>query len=138
VIRTYVDAGVLIDAVRGGSDLAQLAPELIEDPQREFVASVFLRLEILPKATYLRRDTEVDFYQRYFARVVAWANPSEELLRLAEDEAARSGLNALDALHVASAVMLAADQLVTTEGLRKPIHRATSVRVTAIPSRKGG
>jgi hypothetical protein len=50
---------------------------------------------------------------------------------LAEREAVRSGLSALNALHIAAALMLAADELVTTEGLRKPIHRATSARVIA-------
>lgn len=132
--RTYVDAGVLIAAVRGGSDLARLALELIEDPDRVFVASVFLRLEVLPKATYLRRQTEVTFYQNFFARIASWAHPGDALLDLAEQEAARSGLNALDALHIAAAQLLGADEFVTTESPRKPIHRTTSVRVVAIPS----
>jgi predicted nucleic acid-binding protein len=132
VIRTYLDAGVLIASVRGHPGPARSAFDLLENPEREFVASVFLRLEVLPKAIHQRRTAEVAFYRRYFARVVAWANPIDELVGRAEQEAAQHGLSALDALHVAAALMLGADELVTTEGPRKPIHRATSVRVVAI------
>ncbi len=132
MIRTYLDAGVLIASVRGDPGAARAAYDLLENPEREFVASVFLRLEVLPKAIHQRRTAEVAFYRRYFEQVVAWADPLDELVNLAEQEAARYGLSALDALHVAGASMLGADELVTTEGLRKPIHRATSVRVVAI------
>lgn len=134
MIRTYLDAGVLIAVARGHPDSAQTARNIMADPERVFVASVFLRLEVLPKAIYQRRAAEVDLYQRYFARVAAWADPSETLTNLAEQEAARSGLNALDALHIAAAQVLGADELVTTEKPRKPLHRTTSVRVVAIPS----
>lgn len=131
MIRTYLDAGVLVASVRGNPDPAQAARGLIADPEREFVASVFLRLEVLPKALYHRRTAEANFYHQFFARVVAWAEPSETAADLAEHEAVPSGLSALDALHVAAAMMLGADELVTTEGLRKPIHRVTGVRVIA-------
>ena len=120
---------------RGDPDPAQTARSIMADPEREFVASVLLRLEVLPKAIYQRRIAEVDLYQRCFARVTAWAVPSEALTNLAELEAARSGLNALDALHVAAAQMRGAVELVTTEGPRQPMHRATGVRVVAIPPR---
>ena len=86
----------------------------------------------MPKAIPQRRATEIAFSQRFFARVAEWADPSEELLNLAEREAARYGLSALDALHVAAARTLSADELVTTEGIRKPIHRTTGVRVVAV------
>jgi hypothetical protein len=41
-------------------------------------------------------------------------------------------LSALDALHVTAAMMLAADELVTSEGLRQPIFRVTELRVVSI------
>jgi len=132
VIRTYLDAGVLIAAVRGDPGPARAAYDLLENPEREFVASVFLRLEVLPKAIHQRRAAEVAFYRRYFERVVAWAEPIDELAGRAEQEAAQYGLSALDALHVAAALMLSADEFVTTEGLRRPIHRAMGVRVVPI------
>jgi predicted nucleic acid-binding protein len=132
VIRTYVDAGVLIAAVRGDPNVARSVFELLEDPEREFVASAFVRLEVLPKAIYQQRAAEIAFYHAYFSRVMAWADTSHELAARAEQEAARFGLSALDALHIAAALALAADQLVTTEGPRKPIHRAEGVRIVAI------
>jgi hypothetical protein len=47
---TFVDAGVLIAAARGGSEQAARAMEVLDDPEREFGASPFLRLEVLPQA----------------------------------------------------------------------------------------
>ena len=132
MIRTYLDAGVLIASVRGQHSPWRLAYDVLTDPEREFVASVFIRLEVLPKATYEGRTAEVAFYDQYFSRVVAWAEPIDELVRLAEREAARYGLSALDALHVTAAAMLGAGELVTTERQGKPIHRATGVRVVSI------
>ena len=40
------------------------------------------------------------------------------------------GLSALDGLHLAAALAVGADELVTTEGAAKPIHRAAGVRIT--------
>lgn len=130
--RTYVDAGVLIGGFRGIGTLGGDALAVLGDPGREFVGSVFLRLEILPKAIYHRNANEVAFYEEFFARVVAWAEPNAEMAERAELEAARHGLNALDALHVAAAGLLGAAELVTTEGMRKPIHRVRGVTVVGI------
>ncbi len=59
-------------------------------------------------------------------------NPRRESLR---DRGACSGsiwLDSLDALRVAVAIVLDADELVTTEGRTKPIHRVRKIRVVAI------
>jgi predicted nucleic acid-binding protein len=55
---TFVDAGVLIAAARGGSEQAARAMEILDDPDREFAASPFLRLEVLPQATFNKRTAE--------------------------------------------------------------------------------
>ena len=130
--RTYVDAGVLIGGFQAVGTLGADALVVLSDPDREFVASVFLRLEVLPKAIYHRNVNEVAFYEAFFDRVVAWAEPVADVVERAEREAARIGLSALDALHVAAAGLAGAEELVTTEGPRKPIHRATGVTVVAI------
>ena len=132
VTRTYVDAGVLIAGSRASGAAGGNAFEVLSDPDREFVGSVFLRLEVLPKAAFHRNSKEVAFYEEFFSRVVAWASPMTAVIERAEWEAARYGLNALDALHVAAAVLLGADELVTTEAPRKPIHRTASIRVVGI------
>ncbi|HXH39143.1 MAG TPA: hypothetical protein VNN08_10990 [Thermoanaerobaculia bacterium] len=43
---TFVDAGVLIAAARGGNIQAGRAMEISDDPEREFAASPFLLLEV--------------------------------------------------------------------------------------------
>ena len=48
--RTFVDAGILIAAARGTPALVHPVATILGDPDRTFVASVFLRLEVLPKA----------------------------------------------------------------------------------------
>jgi hypothetical protein len=132
LIRTFLDSGVLIAAVSGRGGITLSAINLLKDPEREFVSSVFIRLEILPKAIHFGQAAEVEFYRRFFSQVVAWAEPIDRLVHLAEQEAAHSGLSALDGLHVAAALMLDADELVTTEGPRKPIHRVTQPRIVGI------
>ncbi len=47
-------------------------------------------------------------------------------------EASRNGLSALDALHVTAAIAVQADELVTTEGAGKPIHRVTALLVKTL------
>jgi len=42
------------------------------------------------------------------------------------------GMAALDALHVAAAISVGAEELVTTEKPNKPIHRATGITVVSI------
>ncbi len=49
------------------------AMQVLDDPDREFVSSPFLKLEILPKAVYGKRQAEVEFYQTFFAAVRHWA-----------------------------------------------------------------
>lgn len=130
--RTYLDAGILIAAIRGLPDLAARILALLADPDREFVSGAFTRLELLPKAVYHRNLAEVAFYQAFFQRVTTWAEPLDRIVELAEQVASRQGLNALDALHVASAILLDADELVTTERSDEPIHRVTSVNVVGL------
>jgi hypothetical protein len=61
-----VDAGVLIAAARGKADVATHAMRILDDPDGEFVASPFLKLEVLPKAVYEKRQAEVEFYETFF------------------------------------------------------------------------
>ena len=134
MIRTFLDSSTLIVVVRGQPPLSERAQAVIQDPGRVFLASVFLQLELEPKARYHRNVHEVAIYEDYFGQVVAWAEPSEELVELARQEATDHGLNALDALHVAASILLNADELVTIEVLRKPIHRVTNVKIVTLAS----
>jgi hypothetical protein len=52
-----------------------------------------------------------------------------QIEKLARTEAARCGLAAMDALHVAAAFLLKADELVTTEKPGKPMYRTALAKV---------
>jgi len=132
MIRTYIDAGVLIAAARGEDDVAERALAVLEDSNREFLSSDFLRLEVLPKAIYGNRQAEAEFYEAFFETVVGWANDFAGIVEDAIGGASKIGLSAMDALHVASAKSVHADELVTTERTVKPIHRAERIRVVSI------
>ena len=130
--RTFVDAGVLIAAARGDDDLAIRAMTILDDPNREFVSSEFVKLEVIPQPTYNRRQEEVDFMQEFFREVKRWADVNEGLLRTALQDACTYGLDAVDALHVAAAKALGSDEIVTAEKSTKPICRVTNPRVSTI------
>ena len=53
----------------------------------------------------------------------------DQIEKVARTEAVRCGLAAMDALHVAAAFLLKADELITTEKPGKPMYRTTLVKV---------
>ena len=129
---TFVDAGVLIAAARGGSEQAARAMEVLDDPEREFAASPFLQLEVLPQAVFNKREAEAAFYEAFFSAVSKWAKDLPAITDAALREASSCGVEAMDALHVAAAAALGAAELVTVEKPSRSIHRARSVRVVTI------
>lgn len=131
---TFVDAGVLIAAARGGDVQAARAMDILDDPDRQFAASPFLRLEVLPRALFQKRTAEAAFYEAFFAGVTHWANDLDAITAMALDEAAANGVEAMDALHVAAAAAVGAIELITTEKPSRSIHRARAVRVVTIHS----
>jgi predicted nucleic acid-binding protein len=130
--RTFADAGILIEASRGEGPLAEEAMAIVDGSDREFASSIFLKMEVMPKAIYHRNQDEVNFYEAFFSTVAYWAKPLERIVDEAYQEACISGMSALDALHVAAAALVGADELVTTEKPTKPIHRTTRVNVVSI------
>lgn len=130
--RTFVDAGVLIAAARGGNVQAARAIEILDDPEREFAASVFLRLEVLPQAVFNKRVAEAAFYEAFFSAVTHWATNLDDITQIALREASTHGVEAMDALHVAAAISVGASELITTEKPSRSIHRATGVTVVTI------
>ena len=137
-IRTFVDAGVLIAAARGSDKLSHVAMAVLDDPNREFVASEFVSLEVLPKAQYHHNAAEVAFYRTFLATTAENVRASEALVADAHAQAAAAGLAAMDALHVAAARQAGAAELVTSERPDKPMFRVTNPRVCSIrPDRRG-
>ncbi len=130
--RTFIDAGVLITAFQGRGPDALKALAVLDDPDREFVASSLLKLELLPQPTFHRRSAELEFFGAFFDAVHQWQTVNEALVTLALREASRLTLDAVDALHVAAAQSQAVAEFITTEKLGKPIHKVTAFKVIAL------
>lgn len=128
LIRTFLDSGVLIAAFKGGPALAAPAAAMLNDPNRIFLSSPFVRLEVSPKALFSKQEREYRFYQRYFRRSVM-PDDLEAILRAASRECGRAGVGAMDGLHLAAARLLKADEFITTEKTTKSIHRSKLVKV---------
>ncbi len=129
---TFVDAAVLIAAARGGSEQATRAMGILDDPEGEFAASPFLRLEVLPQAVFNKREAEVAFYEAFFSAVSKWATDLRGITEAALHEASRCGVETMDALHVAAAASVGAVELITAEKPARSIHRARAVKVVTI------
>ena len=131
-IRTYLDAGVLIAAARGTLPFAAKALAILEDPQREFVSSDYVRMEILPKPTFHRMREEVAFYEEFF-RMNTFVLPFHvDHLEQAFTQACTYGLSAFDALHGVAAQVTNCDELVTSERPTSPLFRLKGVHVVSL------
>ena len=97
---TYIDSGVLINAFRGKSDLGLRAINILDDNNRSFASSPFVRLETLPKAIYQGQQTEEDFYQTFFSVVSHWAKDLTIIIPNAQTIASRYGIAGMDAIHM--------------------------------------
>jgi len=129
---TFIDSGVLVAAARSVGDLSEKALSILEDSEREFASSEFIKLEVIPKAIYNRQTKESEFYETFFSFVTYWANDLEKIVQDAYQIAFQYGLAAMDALHVAAALSVGAEELITTEKTTKPMHRVTNIRVISL------
>jgi predicted nucleic acid-binding protein len=132
VIRTFLDSGVLIAAARATGVQGTRALALFNDPDRVFVSSEFVRMEVFPKAIYFKRQAEVGFYEDFFASVAQIVALSASLMQLAYTEACQSGLSGLDALHIAAAKFSGSEEFITTERPTKPIFRVTGIIIKTL------
>jgi hypothetical protein len=130
--RTFLDSNILIAAYRGQPARREPALRIIGDPDRFFIVSPFLELELVPKAIYHNNTEETEFYRTYFDAASLWISDTGATVQLAREESARSGLNAMDALLVAAAALGETEEFYTLESADKPIHRATIVRVICL------
>jgi predicted nucleic acid-binding protein len=121
--RTYVDANLLIAAWRGKDDAGIKAVSVLDDPQRALVVSDAVWLEIMPKPLYEKRQDESAFYEAVFeeAERISWELPT---LHQAMALAQRYGIAAMDAIHVATAIVAQVDEFVSAEKPTKPMFRA--------------
>jgi predicted nucleic acid-binding protein len=127
--RTFLDANILIAAHRGEAVQKEAALRILTNPDRFFIASPFLALELLPKAIYNRYTAEAEFYRAYFDGVQLWISDVGATVQIAQQESQRAGLNAMDALLVAAAALGETEEFYTLESAEKPIHRTSLVHV---------
>jgi hypothetical protein len=128
MIPTFFDSGVLITATRSAGPDRDRALQFLEDPKRIHLTSPFVHLEVMPKAIFFKKRLERLFYEKYFANA-DWFRAIDKIVATAQAEAAKTGLGAMDALHVAAAHLAGADELITTEKPAKAIHRSSLVNV---------
>lgn len=128
-IRTYCDACILIAASKYSDDKYL---KLLDDPNRELASSIFVKLETIPKPHFLGFNDQVIFLQTVFETVTIW--PSEDDLGLITNNslelAKKYDLNAVDALHVASAIHLGCHEMFSIEKDTKPMYKVTELKVT--------
>ena len=129
---TFIDTGVLIAASRGDSEQSKKAISVLDDPSREFISSLFVKLEVLPKAVYNKKKHEAEFYNAFFDSVSLWADDLDLIVEMANQKASEMGLAAMDSLHLAAAISAGAEELVTTERPSKPIFRTKDIQVISI------
>lgn len=120
---TYLDSNVLVHAATGANRDVQLrALAVITDPNRQFVSSLFSRLEVIPLAIHFGRTKERLFYETFFRQVQIWVDPVE-IYDEAFNLACQHALGSIDALHLAAASFAGAE-FVSAEKPSKPIYRA--------------
>jgi predicted nucleic acid-binding protein len=129
----YLDSSVLIDACRGEPGAAARARQVVDDPDRSFAASLFLKMEVLPKALWNHWEDDVEYYTEYFDAVSRWAPADDALAELALKELEScTGLGVMDALHVAAAAKSGAEEFITAERPSSPLHGVSCIRVVSI------
>jgi predicted nucleic acid-binding protein len=130
--RTFIDSGVLIAAARANTESSMRALQVLTDPNREFASSLFIQLETQPKAIYHQQQLETEFYTAFFDEVLHWAVDLEQITQRAHHIAKTYGLAGMDALHIAAALSISADEFITTEKPTKPMYRVPEILVVSI------
>ncbi len=122
----FLDASVLISAIRKPTVQTfarrMRAHQILNDQNIDFVGSDFLRLELLPIATFFHKKREMAFLHKFFASVAHWV-PTDALILPSLELACEFGLSALDALHLMATKHLDAE-FISAKKPTKPIYRA--------------
>ena len=129
--KTFVDANILIAAWRGNAELLQKSMEIIEDPDREFIVSDYLKLEVIPKPTFHGFHEEVQFMQTFIDSASLQVRATPSITTQAIAMACRYGLSAMDALHAETAIEAKADEFITIEKPTRPLSRILEIKVVS-------
>src|ERR1035438_2682384 len=129
--RTYLDAGVLIEAAAGRGAAAGVAQKLLNDPDRAFLSCPYLDFELLPQAILNHKTLQKEFLETYLAATER-IEDLDAIFQAAFRESSRSPVSGIDALHIAAAHLVDADEFITTEKAGKPIYRNRLVPVICL------
>ena len=133
--RTYLDTNILIEAFQGRKDdYYRRIMEVLNDPQRQWVVSDFLALELLPKPTFYRREEEVNFMQTFLHNAHQNIAASSQVVEKAIDVASSYDVAPMDALHVAAAWEANVDEFLTLEKPSHPICRVREIPIRSLLS----
>jgi predicted nucleic acid-binding protein len=139
--RTYIDANVLIAAFQGEESISRRAMEVLDDPNRSLVVSDLLRLEVLPKPTFHKRNEEVEFMNTVLESAAENVSCDPEVTSKAIELASKYDVAPMDALHVGAALTAKVDEFVTMEKPTKPLFRVSEseqIKITSLyPSEHG-
>lgn len=131
-MRTYLDTSVLIAAFKGEQNISDEALKYIDNSNLEFVVSDFLKIELLPMATFFKRQKEVDFYTEYFKNASTYVQTSSAIVNNAYNLACQFGLGGADAIHYESSVASNVSQFVTAEKSTKPFFKINNPNIKVI------
>lgn len=129
---TYLDSGILIAAFRGVGDIANRALTILDDPEREFIISDFLRLETISKPTFNKILPEIAFMSAFFECASANIDASPLLTEQALQIACKYDLHPFDALHISVAITAKVDEFITLEKSTKPMFRVNELRMVSL------
>ena len=131
-MKTFLDSGVLLTAWKGKASDHQAAMSILHDSRRSFVTGQMVKLELIPKPAFFKKRDELEFYQIHFAATLAEQPLSTEIADAAFELAKRYGLAGADALNIAAALKLGAEEFITTELPGKPLFRVAGIKVTTL------
>ena len=98
------------------------------------MVSDYLRLEVLPKPTFHKRQEEVEFMQTVFDGAAENLETSSDLTSRALAMASKYDMTPIDALHIGAAAVAGVDEFVTMEKPTKPMCKVEEVKVVSIHS----
>lgn len=130
--KTYLDTNILISAAVGTRKISQQALEIIQDEDREFVGSDFLKLETLPKAIYMKNDNEAEFYRTFFELCETWVTFETKHVNLAFEHASKIGASAIDTFHLIFAVQERVEEFITNEKEGRGMFRSDLVPISRL------
>ena len=130
--KTYIDSSILISAFQGIDDVSNRAMKILDDPNRIFVVSDYLVLEVLPHPTFLKRRDEINFMETTIRHASEKVESSPKVTEIAINVAAKYDITAMDALHVGAAIKANVDELVTMERQTSPLCRVQEIRVVSL------